>query len=37
MRGELEALRSSYFVKWPERSNYDGDWTVFGKRPATPH
>lgn len=26
---ELSALGSSYFVKWPERSIYDGDWTVF--------
>lgn len=26
---ELLALDQNYFVKWPERSIYDGDWTVF--------
>ena len=29
LRDELQALSTSYFVKWPERSIYDGDWTVF--------
>jgi ornithine lipid ester-linked acyl 2-hydroxylase len=27
---ELLALRSSYFVQWPERDIYRGDWSVFG-------
>jgi aspartyl/asparaginyl beta-hydroxylase (cupin superfamily) len=26
---ELSALEKEYFVKWPERSIYDGNWTVF--------
>lgn len=29
IRDELLALSESYFVKWPERSIYDGNWTVF--------
>ena len=29
LRDELQALSTSDFVKWPERSIYDGDWTVF--------
>ena len=26
---ELSALSQSYFVEWPERDIYDGNWTVF--------
>lgn len=29
IRTELLALNQEYFVKWPERSIYDGNWTVF--------
>ena len=30
IRDELLALNKTYFVKWPERNIYDGDWNVFG-------
>lgn len=30
IRDELLALNKTYFVEWPERNIYDGDWTVFG-------
>ena len=26
---ELSALSQSYFVIWPERHIYDGNWSVF--------
>lgn len=29
VQDELTALGSSYFVQWPERSIYEGNWTVF--------
>jgi len=30
IRGELLALSKSYFIEWPERDIYNGNWTVFG-------
>ncbi|MEO8153220.1 MAG: aspartyl/asparaginyl beta-hydroxylase domain-containing protein [Rhizobacter sp.] len=30
VRDELLALRSSYFMQWPERDIYQGNWSVFG-------
>jgi aspartyl/asparaginyl beta-hydroxylase (cupin superfamily) len=30
IRDELLALNKTYFVEWPERNIYDGNWTVFG-------
>ncbi len=29
IRAELLALSDQYFISWPEKSIYDGNWTVF--------
>ena len=29
IRAELLALSAQYFISWPEKSIYDGNWTVF--------
>ena len=29
IRAELLSLSSQYFISWPEKSIYNGNWTVF--------